>query len=30
MDQSSKKRFPWMTVFWVIIGFLVVVYFLQR
>jgi hypothetical protein len=29
MDQSSKNSFPWMTVFWVIIGFLVVAYFLQ-
>jgi len=29
VDQSSKKSFPWMTVFWVVIGFLVVAYFLQ-
>jgi hypothetical protein len=30
MDQPSKKTLPWMTVFWVIIGFLVVAYFIQK
>ena len=29
MTEPAKKNFNWMLIFWVIIGFLVVAYFLQ-
>ena len=30
MTEPATKRFNWMLIFWVIIGFLVVAYFVGR
>ncbi len=30
MAEPAKGKFGWMTIFWVVIGFLTVAYFLQR